>query len=172
MIGSMPNGDPTVFGLPCRFPAAASILAERRAQVYDCMRFSGAEGSREKFFPGFFPRGRERERRRYPATRRERSLLPWLLKKSYHGAPLAQNQGECRNRRLTIVKHIRHSRGGEVDAMSVSEHFIRTLDRRRFLWGAGILGGMSATFPAWADTYIDLDEPRTHSLARQSSDPP
>jgi DMSO/TMAO reductase YedYZ molybdopterin-dependent catalytic subunit len=43
--------------------------------------------------------------------------------------------------------------------MSVSDHFIRTLDRRRFLQRAGMLGGMAATFPAWADTYIDLDLP-------------
>jgi len=31
--------------------------------------------------------------------------------------------------------------------------------RRRFLQSAGILGGMAATLPAWADTYIDLDLP-------------
>ena len=33
------------------------------------------------------------------------------------------------------------------------------LDRRRLLQSAGLLGGMAATFPAWADTYIDLDLP-------------
>jgi DMSO/TMAO reductase YedYZ molybdopterin-dependent catalytic subunit len=43
--------------------------------------------------------------------------------------------------------------------MSVSEHLIRTLGRRRFLQRVGILGGMAATVPAWADTYIDLDLP-------------
>ena len=43
--------------------------------------------------------------------------------------------------------------------MNASEPFIRTPNRRRFLRGAGILGGMAATFPAWADTYIDLDLP-------------
>ena len=43
--------------------------------------------------------------------------------------------------------------------MIVPEHLIRTLDRRRFLQRAGILGGVAATFPAWADTYIDLDLP-------------
>ena len=43
--------------------------------------------------------------------------------------------------------------------MMASEQLIRTLSRRRFLQGAGILGGMAATFPAWADTYIDLDLP-------------
>jgi hypothetical protein len=48
---------------------------------------------------------------------------------------------------------------GACDAMSVSEHVICTLDRRRFLQRAGILGGLAATFPAWADTYIDLDLP-------------
>jgi DMSO/TMAO reductase YedYZ molybdopterin-dependent catalytic subunit len=36
-------------------------------------------------------------------------------------------------------------------------HLIRTPSRRRFLRGAGILGGMAATFPAWADSFIDLD---------------
>src|SRR5246127_3572110 len=29
----------------------------------------------------------------------------------------------------------------------------------QFLQSAGMLGGMAATFPAWADTYIDLDLP-------------
>src|ERR1700756_6006302 len=29
----------------------------------------------------------------------------------------------------------------------------------QFLRSAGILGGMAATMPAWADTYIDLDLP-------------
>jgi DMSO/TMAO reductase YedYZ molybdopterin-dependent catalytic subunit len=43
--------------------------------------------------------------------------------------------------------------------MIISERLIRTLSRRRFLQGAGILGGMGATFPVWADTYIDLDLP-------------
>jgi DMSO/TMAO reductase YedYZ molybdopterin-dependent catalytic subunit len=43
--------------------------------------------------------------------------------------------------------------------MRVSEHIRCTLNRRRFLRSAGILGGMAATFPAWADTYIDLDLP-------------
>ena len=31
--------------------------------------------------------------------------------------------------------------------------------RRRFLQSAGVLGGIAATMPAWADTYIDLDLP-------------
>ena len=43
--------------------------------------------------------------------------------------------------------------------MNASELFIRTPNRRRFLQSAGILGGMAAMFPAWADTYIDLDLP-------------
>ena len=43
--------------------------------------------------------------------------------------------------------------------MSLSQHLTRKLNRRRFLQRAGILGGMAATFPAWADTYIDLDPP-------------
>jgi len=43
--------------------------------------------------------------------------------------------------------------------MKVSERFICTPSRRRFLQSAGILGGMVATFPAWADAFIDLDLP-------------
>src|SRR5215468_4174787 len=50
-------------------------------------------------------------------------------------------------------------RGTEVDAMKVPRYIIRTPSRRRFLRSAGILGGIAATFPAWADTYIDLDLP-------------
>jgi DMSO/TMAO reductase YedYZ molybdopterin-dependent catalytic subunit len=49
--------------------------------------------------------------------------------------------------------------GTEVDAMKVPRHIIWTPSRRRFLQSAGILGGMAATLPAWADTYIDLDLP-------------
>jgi DMSO/TMAO reductase YedYZ molybdopterin-dependent catalytic subunit len=44
-------------------------------------------------------------------------------------------------------------------AFLLSEHSIRTLDRRHFLQRAGVLGGIAATFPALADTYIDLDLP-------------
>jgi len=43
--------------------------------------------------------------------------------------------------------------------MAVSEQIIRTPSRRRFLRSAGILGGMAATFPAWADAFVDLDLP-------------
>jgi DMSO/TMAO reductase YedYZ molybdopterin-dependent catalytic subunit len=43
--------------------------------------------------------------------------------------------------------------------MRVSEHFICTPSRRGFLQSASILGGMVATFPAWADTFVDLDLP-------------
>jgi DMSO/TMAO reductase YedYZ molybdopterin-dependent catalytic subunit len=43
--------------------------------------------------------------------------------------------------------------------MRASEHFICPPSRRRFLQSAGILGGMVATFPAWADTFVDLDLP-------------
>ena len=46
-----------------------------------------------------------------------------------------------------------------VNAMSVSERLTSALDRRRFLQRGGIIGGIAATFPAWADTYIDLDLP-------------
>ncbi|MFZ2142841.1 MAG: twin-arginine translocation signal domain-containing protein, partial [Xanthobacteraceae bacterium] len=43
--------------------------------------------------------------------------------------------------------------------MRASEHFNCPPSRRRFLRSAGILGGMVATFPAWADTFVDLDLP-------------
>ena len=43
--------------------------------------------------------------------------------------------------------------------MRVPEHFICTPSRRRFLQSAGILGGMVATFPSWADTFVNLDLP-------------
>ena len=51
-------------------------------------------------------------------------------------------QHKCR------IKHIRHALEGQVDVMSVPEHFICTPSRRRFLQSAGILGGMVATFRA------------------------
>ena len=47
----------------------------------------------------------------------------------------------------------------QADVMRGSRKIICTPSRRRFLQSAGILGGMAATFPAWADTYIDLDLP-------------
>src|ERR1700731_5451412 len=47
----------------------------------------------------------------------------------------------------------------QADVMRVSRKIICTPSRRRFLQRAGILGGMAATFPAWSDTYIDLDLP-------------
>jgi DMSO/TMAO reductase YedYZ molybdopterin-dependent catalytic subunit len=43
--------------------------------------------------------------------------------------------------------------------MTTSEHAIRTLTRRRFLHSAGILGGMAATIPAWANDFVNLDLP-------------
>ncbi len=36
---------------------------------------------------------------------------------------------------------------------------ICTPSRRRFLQSAGVLGGMVATCPAWADSFVDLDLP-------------
>jgi DMSO/TMAO reductase YedYZ molybdopterin-dependent catalytic subunit len=39
------------------------------------------------------------------------------------------------------------------------EHAIRTPGRRCFLQGASLLGGMVATFPAWADSFVTLDLP-------------
>jgi hypothetical protein len=47
----MPNGDPTVFGLPCRFPAGSSVQLANRLQDFHQKRLFGAEASREKFFP-------------------------------------------------------------------------------------------------------------------------
>jgi DMSO/TMAO reductase YedYZ molybdopterin-dependent catalytic subunit len=43
--------------------------------------------------------------------------------------------------------------------MRISQHFICTPSRRRFLQGAGILGGMGAAFPTWADAFVNLDLP-------------
>ena len=39
------------------------------------------------------------------------------------------------------------------------EHAIGTPSRRCFLQGASIVGGMVATFPAWADSFVTLDLP-------------
>ncbi len=50
----------------------------------------------------------------------------------------------------------REMQGG---GMRVPQSIIRSPSRRHFLRSAGILGGMAATFQAWADTYIDLDLP-------------
>jgi hypothetical protein len=47
----MPDGDPTVFGLPCRFPAGPSVRLANRLQDFDPKRFFGAKASREKIFP-------------------------------------------------------------------------------------------------------------------------
>lgn len=43
--------------------------------------------------------------------------------------------------------------------MRVSEYVPCSPSRRRFLQSAVILGGMLATFPAWADPFVDLDLP-------------
>ena len=50
----------------------------------------------------------------------------------------------------------REMQGG---GMRVPQNIIRSPSRRHFLQSAGVLGGMAATFPAWADTYVDLDLP-------------
>jgi hypothetical protein len=47
----MPNGDQTVLGLPCRFPATPSILAEFRAQLFDRTQFFDVGRAQKKFFP-------------------------------------------------------------------------------------------------------------------------
>jgi len=64
----MPNGNPPVFGLPCRFPAAPSIRPKDRSQGFDHKRLSDARRASKKFLPCVSRRGRERERRRYPAV--------------------------------------------------------------------------------------------------------
>jgi hypothetical protein len=43
--------------------------------------------------------------------------------------------------------------------MRVPEQITHTPSRRRFLYSVGILGGMLATFPAWADALFNLDLP-------------
>lgn len=43
--------------------------------------------------------------------------------------------------------------------MRVSEYVPCSPSRRRFLQSAVILGGMLATFPAWADPFVNLDLP-------------
>jgi DMSO/TMAO reductase YedYZ molybdopterin-dependent catalytic subunit len=43
--------------------------------------------------------------------------------------------------------------------MTISAHGNRTSSRRRFLQGAGLLGGMATFSAAWADTFINLDLP-------------
>jgi len=49
----MPNGDPAVFGLPCRFPAAPSIRPESSAQDVDKKHFSVRGEPRKNFYPEF-----------------------------------------------------------------------------------------------------------------------
>jgi hypothetical protein len=62
--GAMPNGDPTVFAFPCRFPAAPSVRPENWVQDVDHKSFSGAGEPREYFFPEFpGAAGKERGRR-------------------------------------------------------------------------------------------------------------
>jgi hypothetical protein len=48
----MQNGDPAVFGLPCRFPAAPSIRSENRVQHIDLKNFA-VQGEPRKKFPEF-----------------------------------------------------------------------------------------------------------------------
>jgi len=47
----IPTDDPTVFGLPCRFPAAPSIRPESCAQGIDQERLFDAGRTPKKFFP-------------------------------------------------------------------------------------------------------------------------
>jgi hypothetical protein len=48
---SVPNGDPTVFGFPCSFPAAPSIQPESREQGFDQKGLFGSRRAAKKFFP-------------------------------------------------------------------------------------------------------------------------
>ncbi len=43
--------------------------------------------------------------------------------------------------------------------MIASEHIAASPSRRRFLRNAGMLGAMAATFPAWAESFVNLDLP-------------
>ena len=60
----MPNGDPTVFGIPCRFPAAPSIRPRRRVQGFDQKRFFGSGRAQKKLLPCVSLSGREGQSRR------------------------------------------------------------------------------------------------------------
>jgi hypothetical protein len=48
---SMPNGDPRIFELPCRFPAGPSIRPENRDQGLDQKRLFDTERTSKKFLP-------------------------------------------------------------------------------------------------------------------------
>ena len=64
----MLNGDPTVFGLPCCFPAAPSIRPEDRVQGFDQKRLFGVGQAPKNFFPEFpGAAGKGRRRRRQSA---------------------------------------------------------------------------------------------------------
>jgi DMSO/TMAO reductase YedYZ molybdopterin-dependent catalytic subunit len=43
--------------------------------------------------------------------------------------------------------------------MTIARQLDRSRSRRRLLQSAGMLGAMAATFPAWADPFVDLDLP-------------
>jgi hypothetical protein len=43
--------------------------------------------------------------------------------------------------------------------MTLSKLNFRPLTRRRLLQGAGMLSAMTATFPAWANGFVELDLP-------------
>jgi DMSO/TMAO reductase YedYZ molybdopterin-dependent catalytic subunit len=51
------------------------------------------------------------------------------------------------------------SLGRRFDIINTSATVFRSPTRRRLLQGAGILGGMAATLPAWAQGFVDLDLP-------------
>jgi hypothetical protein len=53
MAGVMPDADPAVFGLPCRFPAAPSIRSDSRMQWFDPKRLLEGRASPKKIFPEF-----------------------------------------------------------------------------------------------------------------------
>jgi hypothetical protein len=48
---SMPNGDPRIFALPCRFPAAPLIRPVSRVQGFDQKRVFDTGRTSKKFLP-------------------------------------------------------------------------------------------------------------------------
>jgi hypothetical protein len=72
----------------------------------------------------------------------------WILR--------AFNHILCRERERD--KCIPHAREGEVHYDHLQTD-LSPVDSSRFLQSAGMLGGMAATFPAWASGFVELDLP-------------
>src|SRR5271167_646200 len=127
---------------------AGEIISEHRA------RSNRNPGRHHRGFAGDFPRNPHQQAQR-PRNRRGRRLLPASAVNHRGGGGAGEGLRGCRlTRRISPPPTGRT----QVDTMRVSAPFSRTLDRR-LLQSVGILGGMAATFPAWVDTYIDLDLP-------------